>query len=58
MNKKQFHTVGVEGDDVGGVEDLHSEPLLGGVVVTLDADSSKPRVLQSPLKKGGRRRGS
>lgn len=45
-------TVGIQRDDVGGVQDLHRQPLLRCVVVALDADAAEPRVLECFLKRG------
>ena len=45
-------TVGVQGEQVGGVQHLHRQPLLGFLVVTADAHSPEPVVLQGSLWKG------
>lgn len=46
-------TVGVQGEQVGGVQHLHSQPLLSRLVMATDAQASKPVLLQGPLQKGG-----
>lgn len=44
-------TVGVQGEQVGGVQHLHHQPLFGRLVVAADAQAPKPVVLQGPLWK-------
>ena len=45
-------TVGVQGEQVGSVQHLHRQPLLGRLVVAADAQAPEPVVLQGSLWKG------
>lgn len=49
-NGTLIFTVGVQGNEIGSMQDLHRESLLRSIIVTLHTDAAKAGVLQCSLK--------